>query len=169
MKRMMILGTCILLPFWGFCAEEQSLPMSQPTTTTTERHVVAREVTIKIDPLSDELLQAGLTVDMIKEIMVNQLQTAEISVNETIPQPYLVLKIRTIAVGFDIAAFFQLSLQEKAMLVRSRSTFNAATWSQVSLLSCRPEDLKKEVLETVSSMSSSFSKDFTKAFQPTSK
>lgn len=169
MKRMVVLGTCLLLPLLGFSAEEPSIPPSQPSTTTTERHVIAREVTLKIDPLSDEQLQAGLTVDLIREAMVQQLQEADISVNETISQPSLELKVRTIVVGFDMASFFQLSLHEEAMLVRNRSKFNAATWSQVSLLSCRPEDLKKEALETVSMMSRSFAHDFAKALQPTSK
>jgi hypothetical protein len=55
------------------------------------------------------------------------------------------------------------------MLIRNRSMFQAATWSQASLLSCRPEDLKKEVLDTVTVMTQSFAKDFEKAVQPIGK
>lgn len=165
MKRMMLLGACLLVPFLALAAQEQVTPMS----TTTPRQVMAREVNIKIDPLSEEQMHAGLSLDEMKNTMIQQLQNADISVNETIAQPTLLLRIRTLQVGLDMATFFQLSLLEEAMLIRNRSLFNAATWSQASLLSCRPEDLKKEVLDTVATMTQSFAKDFSKSLQPTSK
>lgn len=162
MKRMMLLGTCLLLPFLGCVAAEQPEPM----TTTTTRQIVAAEVNIKIDPLPEELIKTGLTDAMVKDAMVNQLQAGSISVNEAIPQPTLTVRIRTITVGLDLATFVQMSFQEEAMLVRNRSMFLAPTWSQISLISCRPEDVKKEVLDAVEKMSQTFASDFIKALQP---
>jgi hypothetical protein len=165
MKRMMLLGMCLMAPFMAFADQEQPAAMS----TSVPRQVMAREIQIKIDPFSDEQVQAGLNFDEIKDTIVKQLTDANISVNESISQPVLLLRIRTLQVGYDMATFFQLSLLEESMLIRTRAIFNATTWSQASLLSCRPEDLKKEVLDTVSIMSQSFAKDFSKAGQPTDK
>lgn len=165
MKRMMLLGACVLTPLLAFAAQEQPAPIS----TTTVRQTMARAVNIKIDLLTEEHVQAGLTPDEIKEAIVQQLEEANIAVNDALDQPLLVLRIRTLQVGLDMATFFQLSLLEDAMLIRSRSIFQAATWSQVSLLSCRPEDLKKEILDTVSIMTQAFAKDFAHALQPVGK
>jgi hypothetical protein len=165
MKRMMLLGMCLLAPFLACLAQEQQAPM----TIATQRQMMAREVNIKIEPLSEEQIQAGLNADEIKDVIVKQLSDAGITVNESISQPTLVLRIRSLKVDYDIATFFQLSLQEESMLIRNRSIFNAMTWSQASLLSCRPEDLKKEVVDTVSDMAQTFAKDFIKATQNSSK
>ena len=165
MNRMILLGMCVLAPFMAFSGQEQPAPMS----TSTPRQMMAREVNIKIDPLSEEQLQAGLSLDEIKGVIAKQLTDADISVNESISQPMLLLRIRTLQVGYDMATFFQLSLLEESMLVRNRSIFNATTWSQASLLSCRPEDLKKEVIDTITVMTQTFAKDFTKAAQPIGK
>lgn len=165
MKRLLLLGSCILIPFLALEAQEQSGPMP----TTTPRQMMAREVQVKIDILSGEESQTGLTADEIKGMIIQQLEAAGISTNETIEQPLLVLRIRSLQVGFDMATFFQLNLLEEAMLIRNRSIFQATTWSQASLLSCRPEDLRKEILDTVTMMVQSFAKDFTNAIPASSK
>ena len=167
MKRIMLFGTCLLVPFLAFTAQEQPQPASMTTSTT--RQVLAREVNIKIDLLSDEQTQAGFNSDEIKDVIVHELDAAGVTFNEGISQPVLVLRIRTLQVGLDLATFFQLNLLEEAMLIRNRSLFQATTWSQASLLSCRPEELKKEVLDTVTVMTQAFAKDYTQAIQPMGK
>jgi hypothetical protein len=103
---------------------------------------------------------------MLREELLKYLTAAQIEENGSLPQPYLSLRVRTIQVGLDMATFFQLSFHEEAMLVRNRSVFVAMTWSQASLLSCRPEELKKEVLSTVDTMAQAFVKDYQKAIRP---
>ena len=124
------------------------------------------EINLRIDPLTDEQLKNGLTMEMIKEAVTKRLSDFEIPVSETVAHPILVLRVKSILFGVDIATYFQLSLMEESMLLRSRTIFNAITWSQASLLSCRPEDLKQEVTETVDTMVQAFAKDYKKSVAP---
>jgi hypothetical protein len=122
-------------------------------------------VGVRIDPLTDELVKAGLTMDGLKQMIVEQLEDSGIQVDDSLSQPILQLRLRSIAAGFDVATFFQLSLQEESMLVRNRSVFNAITWSQASMLCCRPEDLKKETEATIVLMLQTFSKEYLKSLR----
>lgn len=165
-----ILLTSTLFGSYVLGEDPVNQPLPPPATPDSSIHSVQvpakkLEISLKIEPLSDEQQQAGLNIDDIRNQMVQSLQNAGISVNDAIFQPVATLRIRTIQSGLDYATFFQLSLQEESMLVRNRSTFNAVTWSQGSLLACRPEDLKKESMETIDTLTQSFSKDFIKAFQ----
>lgn len=165
MKAFFVYAACVLLPVFGCFGENednsQIIPAtSQPTTSQLQ------PINIKIEPLSEEQKQANLSINLLRETIMNALDEARISVNEQLDQPMLVLKIRSIQVGLDIATFFNLSLLEQAMLVRNRGMFNAATWSQTALLSCPPEKLKKEILETVQTMATNFAKEYVKALQP---
>ena len=162
----MALGFCFL-PLLGF-AEDQT-PDTTSMSILKTIPTVKLEVNIKIDPLTEEQMRAGLDLDSIKELIIQKLRASGISNNETLQQPTLVLRVRSIEVGTDIATFFQLCLLEPSMLLRTRSVFNAITWSQASLLSCRPEDLKKEALETISVMTQSFTEEFITAYQPIAK
>lgn len=132
----------------------------------TARQAIRLEVNVRIEPLTEDQIQAGLDANSLREAMVQTLADSNIEVNESLSQPVLVLRIRTIRVGLDVATFFQMSLLEESMLLRNRALFNASTWSQASLLSCRPEDLKKESQDTVNEMARSFAKEFVKAMQP---
>jgi|AMWB02.1.fsa_nt_gi hypothetical protein len=164
MTRILFFGVCTLLPILGLAAD---LPQeSKSMSTMTPRQVMGLEVNVKIEPLTDEQTQIGLDANSLKDTIVQTLSEASVAVNESISQPMLVLRIRTIRVGLDVATFFQLSLLEQSMLLRNRALFNASTWSQASLLSCRPEDLKKESLAAVNEMARSFATDFMKAMQP---
>lgn len=164
MKGILLFGACALLPIFGVAADQQQ--ESKPMSTMTPRQVMGLEVNVRIEPLTDEQTQLGLDSSSLKEALVQNLSDNNIAVNESISQPVLVLRLRTIRVGLDVATFFQLSLLEESMLLRNRALFNASTWSQASLLSCRPEDLKKESLDAVDEMAKSFAKDFLKAMQP---
>lgn len=164
MNRILIFGLCALMPIFGAAAEQQQEPKAM--STMTPRQVVGLEVNVRIEALTDDQTQAGLDADSLKGSIVQALSDANIDVNENLPQPVLVLRLRTIRVGLDVATFFQLSLLEESMLLRNRALFNASTWSQASLLSCRPEDLKKESMDTVNEMAKSFAKDFVRAMQP---
>jgi hypothetical protein len=151
--------------FPGLSAEE---PTSEPQPIAASPEKSAKEMGVRVEPLSEELLKAGVTVEILRSELFKYLSVAQIEENGALAHPYLSLRVRTIQVGLDMATFFQLSFHEEAMLVRNRSIFNAMTWSQASLLSCRPEELKKEVLDTVDVMIQSFVKDFQKAIQPVS-
>jgi len=162
MKRFFALGFCLLLPYFaGFC--EESIPISEPKPEQTP----IQPVNIKVEPLGEELQRADLTTDSLKNILVEALSDSNIPLDENLSQPVLVLKVRSIQVGLDVATFFHLNLLEQSMLVRNRALFNATTWSQTALLSCPPEKLKKEVIETVTVMSENFTKEYHKALQPT--
>ena len=164
MKRILVFGVCALLPIFGVAVDQQQ--ESKPMSTTTLRQVMGLEVNVRVEPLTEEQTQLGLDAASLKDAVVQNLSDTNIAVNESITQPVLVLRLRTIRVGLDVATFFQLSLLEESMLLRNRALFNASTWSQASLLSCRPEDLKKESLDAVDEMTKSFAKDFLKAMQP---
>ena len=163
MKRILIFGLCALLPVLGTAAEQQE---TKAMSTLTPRQVVGLEVNVRVEALSDEQTQVGLEANALKDTIVQALTDANVNVNENLSQPVLVLRLRSIRVGLDVATFFQLSLLEESMLLRNRALFNASTWSQASLLTCRPEDLKKESLDTVNEMTKAFAKDFAKAMQP---
>ena len=175
MKRFLLstslLSTALALtPLNSSLFGEENAPQQLPTSEMPQIQSVQMpkkklELNLQIEPLNDDQQKAGLNIDDIRNSIVQKLQDDGISVNDSISQPMLTLRIRTIQSGLDYATFIQLTLQEASMLVRNRSTFNAVTWSQASLLSCRPEDLKKEVTDTLNAMSESFAKDFKKAFQ----
>ena len=178
MKKIFALICAAALPFAGYADDDvqttqESTPSTQVAPTTPapvaqpeQSPVVnAMKVALKIEPLSPEQSQAGITNDLLQSIVQKKLEEAGISIDATVQQPTLILRVRSIQTGLDIATFFQLSLLEDSMLVRNRSMFQAITWSQASLLACRPEDLKKEVVETVDMMSQSFAKDYVKALQ----
>ena len=131
--------------------------------------MVKQQLGLKIDSLSQELTEAGLTLDMIREAIVKELDLGSIGINETLPLPGLSLRIRTIKVGLDFATYFQLSFLEEAMLVRNRAMYHATTWSQSSIVACRPEELKKEVLDTARLLTQTFARDYNKAMQPQAK
>jgi hypothetical protein len=163
MKRLLILGAC-LMTCTSIFAIDTTIPTEvvvTPDQKSTHKTVVA----IKIDALSEEQQKAGLSADEIKTLIQTQLVADGIVVDNDITQPYLLLRIRTIEAGFDYATVFQLSLHEESMLVRNRSIFNAITWSQASMLCCRPEDLKKESVETISMMVKTFAKEYLKSLQ----
>ena len=177
MRLFCTLVCSLALPFLGFCEETNAQPDAMPSTltpqapVTTETQIMPMKpaqtysLSFKIEPLSQEQIQAGVTVELVQALIQKKLEEAGIIVDQSLQQPALVLRIRSIQTGLDIATFFQLSLQESSMLVRNRSLFQAVTWSQASLLACRPEDLKKEVLDTVDMMIQSFAKDYVKALQ----
>lgn len=164
MKRCILCSLCAIVPILGLCQEP--VTELQPMSTTTQRQVLPREVSLKIDALTDEQTQAGLTEEELKKTISEILLESDISINESLSQPMLILKIRTIKAGLDCATFFQLSLMEEVMLVRNRAMFSAPTWSQASLLACRPEELRTETIDAISEMTKTFSRDFVKAFQP---
>jgi len=169
MKRMVALGACLLLPLFVCFADEPGVQNQQPEPEPISVHEPTGipALSIKIDPVSAEQQQAGITSEMLREEVTSALLAVAISIDEQVTQPSLVLKVRTIQVGLDVATFFQLSLFEQAMLVRNRAMFKATTWSQTALLSCPPEKLKKEVLETVALMAKSFAREYIKAHQAT--
>lgn len=162
MKRNLLFFACVL-PFlaYGDLAElesESSQIVTQPART--------RGLCLKIDPLSDEQSKTGLSLAALRQEVVSTLENAGITVDDSLSQPCLTLRLRTIPVGLDLATFFQLSLSEDAMLARARSMFMAQTWAQASIMSCRPENLPKEAKETTALMAKAFAKDFLKAFLP---
>lgn len=176
MKQFLALVCSLVIPFVGYSEDTSPTDQTQPTVqtvTTPEQPTVKDEqppvtsykVALKIEPLSPEQSQAGITSELLQSIVQKKLEEAGVTIDATLQQPTLVLRVRSIQTGLDIATFFQLSLLEDSMLVRNRSLFQAITWSQASLLACRPEDLKKEVVETVDLMSQSFAKDYIKALQ----
>ncbi|MGR3951319.1 MAG: hypothetical protein QRY74_00100 [Chlamydia sp.] len=168
--KMFLIGTALVLMSLttsSYGANEANTAKSIQEISIQSAPVTKKnlEISLKIEPLSDEQQKTGLNMDDLRSEIVHRLHESGITVHDAVTQPVLILRVRTIQSGLDYATFFQLSLQEESMLVRNRSTFNAVTWSQASLLSCRPEDLKREVLDTVAAMVQSFSKDFIKALQ----
>jgi hypothetical protein len=163
MRRLLLLAACLLAPIWAVAVDE-SAPQEilvTPDQKATHKAVVS----IKIDPLSSEQIKAGLSIEDLRKTIQDQLELSGIQIDDSITQPLLMLRIRTIESGFDLATFFQLSLHEESMLVRNRCVFNAITWSQASMLCCRPEDLKKEAAETVTMMVQTFAKEYLKSLQ----
>jgi hypothetical protein len=171
MKYFCTLICSLALPVLGFCQDmqkkdAQEIKMEQaPIQSVPPKPVTAYSVGLKIEPLSQEQIQAGVTNELLQSLILKKLEEVGIALDVSIQQPMLVLRVRSIQTGLDIATFFQLSLQEDSMLVRNRSLFQAVTWSQASLLACRPEDLKKEVIETIDMMVQAFAKDYAKALQ----
>lgn len=123
-----------------------------------------KEIQVRVEPISDEQVKNGITQESIKNLVLTQLAENDVPVSSTVQQPILVLRVRSIMSGLDIATYFQLSLMEESMLIRNRSTFNAITWSQASLLTCRPEEFQNEVVQSVNAMVQAFTKDYKKAF-----
>lgn len=170
MKRLLVSTAIMALSCLTMSHAYSAADMVNPNDTMPVESVAmpqkkGLEIGLKIEALSDDQLKSGLSMDELRAEVVQNLQNSGISLNDSMMQPILVLRVRTIQSGLDYATFFQLSLQEESMLVRNRSTFSAITWSQASLLSCRPEELKKEVMDTVQAMSLAFAKDFTHALQ----
>jgi len=161
MKRLLTYGACLLLPIFSCFAQE---PV-EDTIVIAEQNKI-QSLSFRIEPLNDEQMQAGITQELLQEIISKELANHRIPVDPQLTQPSLVLKIRSIQVGLDIATFFQLQLYEQALLVRNRGLFNATTWSQTALLSCPPEKLKQEVVETVTLLSQNFAKEYSKALSP---
>lgn len=161
MKRLMLFA---VICAGSLCFAEE--PGTTLTPTVEFPQVMKREIGLRIDPLTKEQLDAGLTLDMIKDALTNELELGSLTVNPSLNLPSLVLRIRTVQVGLDMATFFQLSFQEEAMLVRTRSMFYATTWSQSSILTCAPQNLKKEILDTVSVLTRTFIKEYNKAMKP---
>jgi hypothetical protein len=163
MKRLLLFGACLFSSL-NTLALDATFP-TEITVTPDQKAMHKTVVTIKIDPFSDDQIKAGLNSEELKIQIQKQLLASGIEVDDNITQPQLLLRIRTIEAGFDFATVFQLSLHEESMLVRNRSVFNAITWSQASLLCCRPEDLKKETAETVSMMVQKFAQEYLKALR----
>ena len=162
MKRLLLLGTCLSLPLFVCFADQEDFQLEPELE---QARIPA--LSLRVDPVSAEQQQAGLTAEMLQEAVTKEILAVAIPIDEQVSLPSLVLKVRSIQVGLDVATFFQLSLFEKSMLVRNRAMFNATTWSQTALLSCPPEKLKKEILETVSLMSQNFAREYLKAHQTT--
>jgi len=170
MKYFCALACSLALPFLGFCQdmpkEAQDIQIKPATVQSVPpKPVPSYSIALKIEPLSQEQVQAGVTNELLQSLIQKKLEETGVTLDSSLQQPMLVLRVRSIQTGLDIATFFQLSLQEDSMLVRNRSLFQAVTWSQASLLACRPEDLKKEVIETIDMMTQAFAKDYMKALQ----
>ena len=170
MKYLCTMICSLAIPFLGFSQDVSNDTGDMGETPALIQSVPSKPVptysiALKIEPLSQEQTQAGVTNELIQSLIQKKLDEAGIALNPSIQQPMLILRVRSIQTGLDIATFFQLSLQEDSMLVRNRSLFQAVTWSQASLLACRPEDLKKEVVETIDMMIQAFTKDYMKALQ----
>ena len=160
MKCLMLLGACCLA---SFCSAEE--PVATPTQSI-DHPQVKREIGLKIDPLSKEQTDAGLTPEMIIQTLSNELELGAIYINTNLAFPTLVLHMRTAQIGLDMATYFQLCFEEEAMLVRTRSMYHATTWCQNSILTCDPLNLKKEALETAAILVKTFVKDYNKAMTP---
>ncbi len=145
----------------------QPTPQPQSTMISIPKTVSGlKPINLRIEPLSDDQMKNGLSMDALKDMVMKRLSDSDITISANVTQPILILRVRSIPSGVDIATYFQLSLMEESMLLRNRSMYNAITWSQASLLSCRPEELQKEVAESVDSMVQAFAKDYKKAFAP---
>lgn len=172
MKRMILLAALAIATQTVSADEVSSNPNTNQTQDSTlitipKQYKGLKEIALRVEPLTADQIKNGLSDEAVHDMVVKRLEEAEIPISSVIQQPLLVLRVRSIQSGVDIATYFQLSLMEESMLLRNRSTFNAITWSQASLLTCRPEDLQKEVSETVDAMIQAFSKDYKKAFSTT--
>ena len=161
MKHVLFLGICCAA---SFCSAEELAPISVQNIEHSQ--ISKREIGLRIDPLTKEQLDSGLTLDLITETIAKELEANFIYINPSLTLPGLVLHIHTIQLGLDLASYFQLNFQEEAMLVRTRTMYYAATWGQNSILTCAQSKLKQDTIETVSILAKSFAKDYNKAMTP---
>jgi outer membrane lipopolysaccharide assembly protein LptE/RlpB len=143
-------------------ASEVVAPVEQQTVTSR----AGWPVRLQIDQFSKEQVAAGLDMNTVKSFVEQQLKNSSFVVSEDSSVPSLVLRIRSVTIGLDIATFIQLSFTEEAMLARNRSMFQAVTWSQASLIGCPQKDLSREVTDVVKIMLQAFAKDYAVAMQP---
>lgn len=172
MKRHIFLSLAALLLGLNFLSADATSGSSDSNGTTQvislpKQNRGMKEIQVRVEPISEEQIKNGISQESIKNLVLTHLAENDIPVSSSVQQPILVLRIRSITSGLDIATYFQLSLMEESLLIRNRSTFNAITWSQASLLTCRPEDYQNEVVETVNGMVQAFVKDYKKAFGAT--
>lgn len=160
MKHLLFLGICCLT---SFCLAEETLI---PIQNIDQNQITKREIGLRIDPLTKEQLDSGVTPELLTETIAKELEANLIYINLNQTLPRLVLHIHTTQLGLDLASFFQLNFHEEAMLVRTHTMYHATTWGQNSILTCAASKLKEDTIETVALLAKSFARDYNKAMTP---
>ena len=114
MKKFFTLVCTLALPLMAFCQElipsdqpavttestqpnaQQNQPIMAPTPSTESQALptavpsTSYKVALKIEPLSQEQIQAGITPELLQSIVQKKLEESGISVDMTLQQPVLI-------------------------------------------------------------------------------
>jgi hypothetical protein len=160
MKKLLTLLVTIFLGTQMLLADSTPLPSNTITQKTLQRP----KVRLEVQAAQDELEPYGIKLQELEASLTSKLNLANILVESNPQNPLLLLRMKTVETGGDLATFVQLAFFEEAELARNKSIISAITWSQASLLTTTKKDFSSEVTKTVESMLSSFIIEYNKAF-----
>ena len=122
------------------------------------------KVSLRIEASAKEIETFGLRLQPLQTDITNRLNQSNILVEESADNPVLILRLKALECGPQLASYVQLALFEQAELVRNKTIVSAMTFSQASLITITKEDFSQEVTKTVNAMLSAFIIDYNKAF-----
>jgi hypothetical protein len=141
-----------------------SLILCTPAACVTGDAVIDRatmrglkSVNIVLDPLSPELVKAGITETDLKSRMEVHLTNNHITVDTTAPE-FLGLRITHVRdKRGPYAVAFDLGLYQPVVLVRDHNLRSATpTWDVETIVLANPKALRGAALETVDELAASF-------------
>ena len=160
MKKLLTLLFTIFLGTQMLLADSTPLPSNALTQKTIQRP----KVRLEVQAANNEIEPYGIKLHDLESSLTSKLNLANILVESNYQNPLLLLRLKTVETGTDLATFVQLAFFEEAELIRNKSMISAITWSQASLLTTSKKDFPAEVTKTVDSMLNSFIIEYNKAF-----
>ena len=159
MKKLLTFLVTLFLGTQMLLADSTPLP-SNTITQKTQRP----KVRLEVQAANEEIEPYGIKLQELQSSLTSKLNLANILVESNSQNPLLLLRLKTVEMGDELATFVQLAFFEEAELIRNKGMISAITWSQASLLTTPKKDFASELTKTVDSMLSSFIIEYNKAF-----
>ena len=159
MKKILSLILSVLACSASLLADTTTLPTNSLSTLSQRP-----KIRLSIEADKSELNQYALNIDELQTNISKKLGEANILIESTPQSPMLVLRIKAVEAGNDLAAFVQLAFFEEATLSRNNNLFSAITWSEASLVTVSKKEFSSEATKTIDAMISSFIIEYNKAF-----
>ncbi len=152
------------LLLFAFILNIQMLVSQSGTHDLPSSSVQRPKVNLRIEASAKEIESFGMKLQSLQVDITNRLNQSNILVEEGADNPMLVIRLKALECGTQLASYVQLALFEQAELVRNKTIVSAMTFSQASLITITKEDFSHEVTKTVNAMLSAFIIDYNKAF-----
>jgi len=137
--------------------QSYTMEMREPKIETPKK------VQLQIEIPDEDVQEFAISKTAIQNEIASRLQLAQIQITNEPNVAKLILRVKSIQADRAVATFVQMGFFEEAQLKRNKGSIMALTWSQATLISGPQEDINKEILQLVTSMTNAFILDYHKA------
>ena len=166
MKKMLF-TLLLALPCALFAQNMTQSPAQEPQQFTMElkepKVEAPKKVQLELEIPDSDVQEFGISKTALQNEITTRLQLAQIQIKDEPNLAKLVLRVKSIQADRAVATFVQMGFFEEAQLKRNKGMIMALTWSQATLISGSPEDVNREVMQLVTTMTNAFILEYHKA------